>query len=212
MPAGLSVTVLPSIVLPVSPSPGLYAAATIPQPTRLPEIALSRMRLPELAAGVPGRGAAGSNPPSSVRPMPPSARLPETVLPWTVAPEVPTSSIAWWCQLLPDLLAKPRQPSFVPPQSGVRRLPLVPSRLPRARSRPGPGHHERRQAGGAGGPARLGPGARAQPAGRAAAASAQALRLPPPQFAAGGPPSSAGTRASPRTYRGPRQSSEEAAR
>ena len=35
-----------------------------------------------------------------------------------------------WCRLLPDLQDKPRQLSFVPPQSGLRRLPLVPSRLP----------------------------------------------------------------------------------
>ena len=32
-----------------------------------------------------------------------------------------------WCQLLPDLVDKPRQSLFVPPQSGLRRLPLVPS-------------------------------------------------------------------------------------
>ena len=35
----------------------------------------------------------------------------------------------WWCQLLPDLPDKPRQPLFVPPQSGLRRLPMVPSPL-----------------------------------------------------------------------------------
>ncbi len=34
-----------------------------------------------------------------------------------------------WCQLLPDLPDKPRQPLFVPPQSGLRRLPMVPSPL-----------------------------------------------------------------------------------
>ena len=43
-----------------------------------------------------------------------------------------TSSICrsrQWCQLLPDLPDKPRQPLFVPPQSGLRRLPMVPSPL-----------------------------------------------------------------------------------
>ena len=42
---------------------------------------------------------------------------------------VPVAQSRRWCQLLPDLPDKPRQPLFVPPQSGVRRLPMVPSPL-----------------------------------------------------------------------------------
>jgi len=37
-------------------------------------------------------------------------------------------TVIGWCQLLPDLLDTPGQPSFVPPQSGWRRLPLGPPR------------------------------------------------------------------------------------